>query len=96
MRLGQLANGGQQVSPCIDACDMIIMNPPAHLGKQVDYSAAFKMFEQAYSQLETHGRMYIIANKQLPYEHALRTLGGQLELLMEEAGFKILRIRKNK
>ncbi len=77
------------------SCDLVVMNPPAHSGKQVDYHAAFTMFRQAHACLRPGGEMYIIANIQLPYEKELKTLLGTFSLVREEDGFKVMCVRKD-
>ncbi len=84
-------------TPCDDIqADLILMNPPAHSGKQQSFVAAHSMFQQAYDCLTENGRLYIIANRQLPYEHELRRLSSDLEILVEEGPFKILLVRKHR
>lgn len=75
-------------------CDLVLMNPPAHKGKAVSYQAAQQMFIQGSALLQPGGSMLIVANQQLPYERELLQLPGQLEAVMEDSGYKVLRFRK--
>ena len=74
--------------------DLVVMNPPAHQGKDADVTAAEHMFDQAYAALAAAGRMLIVANRQLPYEHYLRQLDAGCLCLEETGLFKILQLEK--
>lgn len=79
----------------IDCCDLVLVNPPAHSGKDQDLSIARTMFQQAWSCLSYNGRMCLVANRQLSYEHDLRKLDPDMKLLAETAVFKVYLLEKS-
>lgn len=74
--------------------DLIVMNPPAHIGKEATGDIAMQMFEQAFAVLQPGGQLLIVANRQLPYEQTLKQLSPRLHCLAETGVFKILQLIK--
>ncbi|MBA3700903.1 MAG: class I SAM-dependent methyltransferase [Planctomycetes bacterium] len=72
---------------------LVVCNPPCHAGKANDYTVAQRMFRQAVAALAPGGRLLVVANRQLPYEDHLETLGS-LDIPVQQGGFKILRLRR--
>jgi 16S rRNA (guanine1207-N2)-methyltransferase len=73
--------------------DLVVCNPPCHAGKANDHTTAQAMFRHAFASLAPGGRLLVVANRQLPYEHHLAVLG-TVDIPVEQAGFKILRLRR--
>ncbi len=73
--------------------DLVLCNPPCHAGKANDHTTAQAMFRHALAGLAPAGRLLVVANRQLPYEHHLAALG-TVDIPVEQAGFKILRLRR--
>ena len=73
--------------------DLALANPPCHAGTAVDFSVARAMFKQAMGALVSGGRLYVVANRQLPYEADLAALG-KFETLSQNGGFKLLAVRR--
>ena len=70
--------------------DAIIMNPPFHQGRSADPNIGQAMIRVAAKALERGGRLFVVANRHLPYEKILeRELPGHGRLA-DEAGFKVL------
>ena len=69
--------------------DFIIMNPPFHDGKTSDSDIGVSFVRSAHAALRKGGRLYMVANKQLPYERALNDLYSDAIKLREERGFKV-------
>ncbi len=65
----------------------VIMNPPFHSGKDTDMSLGARFIEKAAKSLLPGGHLYLVANRQLPYE---KTIPG-ITLLFEGEGYKILK-----
>lgn len=75
--------------------DLVLCNPPCHAGTDTDYATAQAMFRHAATALVPGGRLLVVANRHLPYERDLAALG-VLEILVEQGGFKILRLRRGR
>lgn len=66
--------------------DTVVMNPPFHQGKAQDIGLGECFIRKAWECLRAGGRLFLVANRHLPYEHA----GVALRVLREEQGFKIM------
>ncbi len=66
--------------------DAVIMNPPFHAGKEESISLGHAFIEKAGECLKRGGRLFLVANRHLPYE---RALAGH-EILQESGPYKIL------
>ena len=75
--------------------DAIVCNPPFHAlgrGDRPDIGRAF--IASAASALKPGGRLWLVANRHLPYEHALGEGFAQVSTLAQNAGFKIVQATK--
>ena len=88
-------NGGGKVHPVwkdirkLNAAavyDAIVMNPPFHSGKQEDIDLGETFIRKAWESLKPRGRLFFVANRQLPYEKIVPGLN----ILHEGDGFKII------
>jgi 16S rRNA (guanine1207-N2)-methyltransferase len=70
----------------------IITNPPFHQGIDTDYSFASQLFIQAKKHLVKFGQLWIIANRQLPYEQWAEENSWRCELICQENGYKVLKL----
>ncbi len=52
--------------------DGIVTNPPFHSGRTVDMSQGYAFIEAAARLLRRSGRLWLVANRHLPYESELR------------------------
>ena len=71
--------------------DVILTNPPFHVGRGVVLDVAREFIATAGRRLVPGGKMYLVANEPLPYEQALGTLGTVREVVREQ-GFKVLEL----
>jgi len=85
-----LSNSIERIKPL----DFVVMNPPFHEGKETKVDLGHKMIECAHSRLKNGGKLYIVANKQLPYERLLTGLFKKQEKLFEGNGFKVFKATK--
>ncbi|GGE40938.1 methyltransferase [Agaricicola taiwanensis] len=69
--------------------DFIVMNPPFHDGGIEDKALGKAFIEKAASILRRGGRLWLVANKHLPYEALLAQLFARFELQSEAQGFKV-------
>jgi 16S rRNA (guanine1207-N2)-methyltransferase len=69
--------------------DLIVMNPPFHVGRDVILDVALEFIAAARRHLAHGGEIWLVANHFLPYEPALASLGMVREVARER-GFKVL------
>lgn len=63
------------------SADLILLNPPFHLGASVHAGAALKMFEAAAQVLAPGGELWTVYNSHLQYRQSLeRLIGATIEL----------------
>jgi 16S rRNA (guanine1207-N2)-methyltransferase len=75
--------------------DAIVCNPPFHAlgrGDRPDIGRAF--IAAAANALKPGGRLWLVANRHLPYEHALGEGFAQVQTLAQNGGFKIVEATK--
>ena len=75
--------------------DAIVCNPPFHAlgrGDRPDIGRAF--IAAAANALKPGGRLWLVANRHLPYEQALGDGFAQVDTIRQEGGFKIVRAVK--
>jgi 16S rRNA (guanine1207-N2)-methyltransferase len=70
--------------------DVIVTNPPFHSGQLEARQVADRFIRAAAACLAAHGRLYLVANRFLPYEPLLRTTFGQTAEVAGDQSFKVL------
>lgn len=71
--------------------DVIVSNPPFHAQGRADRPDIGRGFITAAAQaLRPGGRLWMVANRHLPYESALETSFGQVRTVAQEGGFKVV------
>lgn len=70
--------------------DWIILNPPFHHGKDPAIELGQKIIAAACGALKTGGRLYLVANVQLPYEATLRKYLKTFQQQKIKDGFKVI------
>lgn len=70
--------------------DAIVMNPPFHEGKQADALIGLKFIATAAQALRSHGELWLVANRQLPYENLLNETFAEVEKIVESGAFKVI------
>ncbi len=73
-----------------DRFDVVVCNPPFHTGKQTDLALPIRFIEEAYAVLNAGGRLQLVANRTLPYEHELERVFGNRRTVHDGARFKVL------
>ncbi|MCB1680383.1 MAG: class I SAM-dependent methyltransferase [Rhodospirillales bacterium] len=81
------------VSPVSDQ-DVVIMNPPFHEGKKMDADVGRGFILSAADALRAGGMLYMVANRQLPYENLLQEKFSEYSKLYEGEGYKIYAARR--
>ena len=75
------------------SADHVITNPPFHASRTADPGLGRAFLEAAADMLKPGGRLWVVANRHLPYEDALRAQFAQVEDLGGGTRFKILAAR---
>ena len=71
--------------------DAIVSNPPFHAqgaGERVDIGRAY--IASAAAALKPGGRLWLVANRHLPYEAALAAGFASVRTLAQQDGFKVV------
>ncbi len=70
--------------------EAIVMNPPFHTGQAADVPLGKAFLRSAAAALRTGGRLFLVANRQLPYEAELDALGLAWRKPVEDAIYKLI------
>lgn len=71
--------------------DAVICNPPFHTGRDADPGLGVAFLQAAARLLAPHGTLWLVANRHLPYDHALGPLFRQIEEIGGDARFRLTR-----
>ena len=77
---------GEDVS---DRYDLIVLNPPFHAGRAAEPALGEAIIARAARCLKLGGRLFVVANRQLPYERTLATGFAKVDKVAEQDGFKV-------
>ncbi|MGQ9511035.1 MAG: methyltransferase [Thermaceae bacterium] len=69
--------------------DIVVANPPFHVGGRVILDVAQAFVQAAYARLRSGGRFYLVSNPFLPYEALLEDVFGNWKMLRLD-GYKVL------
>jgi 16S rRNA (guanine1207-N2)-methyltransferase len=70
--------------------DVVVTNPPFHVGKATDLSVPLQFIHDAWEVLAPGGRLYLVANRTLPYENTVKHRFGNIDTLHDGQRFKVL------
>ncbi len=70
--------------------DTIIMNPPFHQGRAADPAIGNAIIRNAHNALHRGGKLYLVANRALPYEQTLDDMFFKSGELARNAYYKVL------
>jgi 16S rRNA (guanine1207-N2)-methyltransferase len=70
------------------------MNPPFHDGGAEDKALGVAFIQAAAGMLHKGGTAWIVANRHLPYEHALAAAFADVAVKADAGGYKIFEARK--
>jgi 16S rRNA (guanine1207-N2)-methyltransferase len=70
--------------------DHIITNPPFHSGQAKDVDLGKAFLTVAAASLKRGGTLYLVANRQLPYEAHLESLGLRSRIIAQDHAFKVI------
>ncbi|MEZ5883350.1 MAG: class I SAM-dependent methyltransferase [Paracoccaceae bacterium] len=72
----------------------VVMNPPFHTSRAADPGLGAAFIRAAGAMLSLSGTLYMVANRHLPYEDALRAAFHEIEEIGGDGGFKVIRASK--
>ncbi|QBY02261.1 class I SAM-dependent methyltransferase [Rhodophyticola sp. CCM32] len=76
--------------------DVILSNPPFHIGRDADPGLGRAFIASAARMLKRPGQFFMVANRHLPYEAALKDHFGTGRMLAELQGYKLYQASKPK
>ncbi|NOX40377.1 MAG: class I SAM-dependent methyltransferase [Alphaproteobacteria bacterium] len=74
--------------------DAVICNPPFHQGRAAEPAIGVDFINKAADILKPNGRLWMVANRQLPYEHSLEQCFGHCKTLEQTPHFKVFLAEK--
>lgn len=77
-----------------DRFDVVVTNPPFHVGKATDLSVPLQFIHESWDVLRAGGRLFLVANRTLPYERAIYQRFGNIGTLVDGRRFKVLTATK--
>lgn len=69
--------------------DGIVMNPPFHTGRQADPALGRAFIGAAAAMLAPQGKLWMVANRHLPYEDKLRECFRNVDMIAQNGAFKV-------
>jgi 16S rRNA (guanine1207-N2)-methyltransferase len=70
------------------------MNPPFHNGRDADPDLGLGFIRAAHRGLAPGGRLWMVANRQLPYLAVLKTLFTEVEEFGNDPVFRLIEARR--
>lgn len=70
--------------------DWVVCNPPFHTGHATDIGLGQTIIANACGSLKRNGRLWMVANRKLPYEQVLDKRLMQHRTLVQDQGFKVI------
>lgn len=77
-----------------DGLDFVITNPPFHHGGAEDRDLGAAFIAAAAGALKRGGKLWLVANRHLPYEAPLAQAFAAVKLLAQSGGFKVYEARR--
>jgi 16S rRNA (guanine1207-N2)-methyltransferase len=84
----------RSLGDALSGLDFVVMNPPFHDGGAEDRELGVAFIRTAARALRRGGTCWLVANRHLPYEAALRGAFAAAELRVEAGGYKVYEARK--
>jgi 16S rRNA (guanine1207-N2)-methyltransferase len=78
----------------VNRLDFVVMNPPFHAGREAVSALGRAFVRAALEALRPGGRLFMVANRHLPYEGEIEAMAGRVESKSEGGGFKVIRAVK--
>ncbi len=74
--------------------DHVVTNPPFHTGRTGTPELGQAFIRAAARMLKAKGRLWLVANRHLPYEQALEEAFASQQTVEQTAGFKVIRAER--
>jgi 16S rRNA (guanine1207-N2)-methyltransferase len=74
--------------------DLVVTNPPFHVGKQTELSVPMQFIEDSWEVLAPGGQLFLVANRTLPYETPIKRRFGNVLMVHDGRRFKVLTATK--
>ncbi|MEL7460838.1 MAG: methyltransferase [Pseudomonadota bacterium] len=74
--------------------DIVVTNPPFHVGRSADPALGQAFIAAAAGLLQPRGALWLVANRQLPYEGSLDANFREVDEVKSDPAFKIFHARK--
>ena len=74
--------------------DWVVMNPPFHDSEEGDPSLGQKFIAVAANHIRRRGKLFMVANRHLPYEQQIRQFFSRILQIEESKGFKVYILQK--
>lgn len=74
--------------------DLIVTNPPFHIGSAKDTTPTRSLFAQAGRALAEHGELWCVYNSHLPYLNWLRETIGPTQIIARDRAYLVTRSRR--
>ena len=71
--------------------DHVVMNPPFHAGRDADPALGLAFIGAAARALAPDGVLWLVANRHLPYDRALKALFREVQEIGGDAAFRVVR-----
>lgn len=69
--------------------DMVVMNPPFHQGRDADPEIGERMIRAASAALKPGGRLFMVANRHLPYQPILAAAFSSVQEIAVDSAFRV-------
>jgi len=70
--------------------DVVVSNPPFHVGKATDLDVPAQFIRDAARVLKPGGRLFMVANRTLPYEAWVEACFGSYRIVVDGREFKVI------
>jgi len=74
----------------VSGLDFVLMNPPFHVGRGALPALGRSFVQAALKALKPGGRLFMVANRHLPYEGEIQALSAIVESEVQDSGFKLI------
>ena len=72
----------------LSGLDFVIMNPPFHVGRGSLPALGRSFVQAALRALKPGGRLFMVANRHLPYEAEIQAMSAEVKHVVQDNGFK--------
>ena len=70
--------------------DTVCTNPPFHISREANHKLGIFFIQKARSVLKKNGTLWLVANKDLPYEETMQNCFREIKNVVTKGGYKVL------